>query len=102
MRDEYKIICEFLEFRINSDNYRGRHVSQHNRLDFEKVVGLIAAYKNVGVEFIEIPSGDEKQHKNAKGFNLLDYPNYGMFVKEVISNNSQGTANSIKKICYRI
>jgi phage anti-repressor protein len=61
------------------------------------VVGLIAAYKNVGVEFIEIPSGDEKQHKNAKGFNLLDYPNYGMFVKEVISNNSQGTANSIKK-----
>lgn len=78
--------------RIQDKDYRGLHISQHNRYDLERVVKIINAVHSVaGQELFRIPLGDDKGSKD---------PNcsiYYKIVKKSKETSSIGTVNSLKK-----
>ena len=49
---------QYIIKRIKTQNYRGIHLSQHNRYDFDYVKNIICViYNEVKNEFFEIPRG---------------------------------------------
>jgi hypothetical protein len=52
---------KYLNERIQGNDYRGYHLSQHNRLPFDKVIKILQImYENIGEDTIRIHVGDWK------------------------------------------
>lgn len=97
---------EYLFNRIERANYRGIHLSQHNRLPFTKVYNIInIIYQKVGLGYLKIPIGDytlDKEHR--RDLNILckklkkdGYLELSEIILELQRNNEKGTPNSLKK-----
>ena len=92
---------EFLKYivaRIQRSNYRGIHISQHNRYNLELVINILNVIKNkVGNALFEIPRGDYSERENVKTYNIDDYQNFKQITDEINSCVGRTTYNSIKK-----
>jgi len=87
-----KYICN----RIQRKNYRGWHISQHNRYDIEDIKIILKSIKAiVDGNYFAIPSGDyDKDHKFDSN---SAYNDYQEIIKAIYSEIGRGTINSIKK-----
>ena len=89
---ESNLFVQYIVDRIKDDNYRGLHISQHNRYDLERLTKIIdGMYAIVGNKNFRVPSGDDNR-KEQQG--CADYYN---MVKEVKRLAGVGTVNSLKK-----
>jgi len=82
----------YLKQRITRHDYRGYHLSQHNRLPFEKVCYLLETiYNNIKNKKIKIHVGDWKGIKQdcSEYYKIIEYINK--------SKNFSCTINSLKK-----
>lgn len=78
--------------RIKRNDYRGIHLSQHNRLPFDKVLIIIKTINNIaGTSTFKIHAGDWKDEKQ-KNCEI-----YYKIVDELKKVIDQGTVNSLKK-----
>lgn len=78
--------------RIKREDYRGIHLSQHNRLPFEKVLEILKTIHDiVGTSSFKIHIGDW-EGKNQKGCEV-----YYKIVDSLKKIIEQGTVNSLKK-----
>lgn len=82
----------YLIRRIKRPDYRGYHLSQHNRLPFEKICYLLETiYRVIGDKKIKIHVGDWKGIKQ-------NCPEYYKIIGEINkSNDFSCTENSLKK-----
>lgn len=86
------IFLEYIADRINDDNYRGLHISQHNRYDLNRLIGILSGiYCIIQDKKFRIPLGDDNGENDA---NCYDYYE---IVKEVKTISGIGTINSLKK-----
>lgn len=92
---------EFIKYiskRLKRDDYRGIHISQHNRYDVNYVLKLIKCiFDNVGGKLFEIPSGDYSERTGTITFEPKCYPEYQEIVKCIHTATDKGTYNSVKK-----
>lgn len=83
---------EYLFQRIKKDNYRGYHLSQHNRLPFDKVSIILSKIYDVAQDKIfNIHIGDDK------GIRQKNCEIYYQIVQELNKVIGQVTINSLKK-----
>jgi len=86
---------QFLKYiveRIQNDNYRGLHISQHNRYDLDRLTKILTGINSiVGDKIFQVPPGDDK---GAPQSNCADYYNIVQSVKNIAGI---GTINSLKK-----
>lgn len=72
--------------RLQRDNYRGIHISQHNRYDLEFVINILEVIKNkIGDDLFEIPRGDYSERESVKKYNINDYPEFKEIADKVNS-----------------
>jgi len=87
---------QFLNYivgRIQDGNYRGIHISQHNRYDLDRLTKILAGINEVVADKIfRVPPGDDK-----KGEQKPDCTEYYNIVKSVKNVAGVGTINSLKK-----
>jgi hypothetical protein len=92
---------EFINYivkRLQREYYRGVHISQHNRYDYNYIITLIEIiYKIAKDNFFEIPAGDYSERTGKKDYNIIFYPEYKQIVDSINSLTGKGTYNSIKK-----
>lgn len=92
---------EFLKYivvRLQRDNYRGIHISQHNRYDLEFVIEMLSVIKDeTDNALFEIPRGDYSERENVKKYNIDDYQEFKNITDKVNSLVGRTTYNSIKK-----
>ncbi len=88
------LFLNYIIERLCDDNYRGWHVSQHNRYDMN-VIGIILQniQKVVRTNFFAIPPGDYDRDTPLKGV----FQNFQTIVNGVNSEMGRGTINSLKK-----
>lgn len=83
---------QYIVKRIQREDYRGIHISQHNRYDLERLLKILQGiFSTVGMERFRIPLGDDDGRRD---------PNcepYYRMVKQVKINSGIGTINSLKK-----
>ncbi|GIW65748.1 MAG: type IIS restriction endonuclease subunit R [Candidatus Parcubacteria bacterium] len=89
--DQNKFLKYIFE-RIKREDYRGIHLSQHNRLPFDKVLEILKTINNIaGTSIFKIHIGDWKGKKQ-KGCET-----YYKIVDVLENVIEQGTVNSLKK-----
>ena len=55
------LFLEYIVERIQDDDYRGIHISQHNRYDLERLTHILSgAYEVVSNRQFRVPLGDDK------------------------------------------
>jgi hypothetical protein len=83
---------DYLKQRIKRSDYRGYHLSQHNRLPFEKICYLLETiYNNIKDKKIKIHVGDWKEIEQ-------NCSEYYKIIKEINkSKDFSCTVNSLKK-----
>ncbi len=80
--------------RIQKDDYRGWHVSQHNRYDMTHIEIIVRAiFDVVGTDDFAIPPGDYDKSERLTGI----YKSFQQIVDKVNSEMGRGTINSLKK-----
>lgn len=85
---------EYIVNRIQLDNYRGWHVSQHNRYDLNDIeIILRNIYDVAGETYFEIPPGDYNQDDVLPE----DFQKFQTIVSKINSKMGRGTINSLKK-----
>ena len=78
--------------RVQNNDYRGMHVSQHNRYDFDRVQKILSGIYNVaGTEKFRVPLGDDKGQRD------VEHEQYYRIVDSVQQCSGVGTVNSLKK-----
>ena len=86
------LFLQYIIERIQDDNYRGLHVSQHNRYDLDRLVKILQGIRIVAnTEIFRVPLGDDG------GVEQSDCGRYYQIVKEVKRLAGIGTINSLKK-----
>ena len=86
------IFLQYIVDRINDNNYRGLHVSQHNRYDLDRLIEILTGiYNIVSDNEFRIPLGDDTGENNAE----CNY--YYEIVRQVKTISGIGTINSLKK-----
>lgn len=86
----------FLNKRINSKNYRGTHLVQHQRYSYHEIVGsLLAIYAVVKDGKLTVPKGDP-----ATDTDVADFPDFKKMVTLYSSTFNKGTYKSVKKIDF--
>lgn len=89
---------EYIVNRLQKDNYRGVHISQHNRYNLEFVINVLEVIKNkVDAALFEIPRGDYSERENVKKYNIDGYQEFKEITDEVNLSVGRTTYNSIKK-----
>jgi len=87
---------QFLSYivnRIQDGNYRGIHISQHNRYDLDRLTKILVGINEIVADKIfRVPPGDDK-----KGKLKSDCMEYYNIVKSVKNVAGVGTINSLKK-----
>ncbi|MEO8065523.1 MAG: hypothetical protein ABI643_01545 [Candidatus Doudnabacteria bacterium] len=90
--DKDNLFLHYIVERIKDKDYRGLHISQHNRYDLDRLSGIVEAIHSVvGNSKFRIPLGDDD------GTRERDCVQYYEIVKKVKSSIGIGTVNSIKK-----
>ncbi len=91
--DQYACV-NFLNSRIECDNYRGIQISQHNRFDFEIIYAIIEEiYNIVGLDQIQIRTTDiSKRPENIVGEEL-----YATLVINIANRVGRCTQDSLRK-----
>ncbi len=97
--DNNNNFLKYIVKRIKNKNYRGLHISQHNRYDLDYVETIISTIYRLSKEnYFEIPRGDYSEREGAaKKYNPNDYPIFKQIVRKVKELEGRGTYNSIKK-----
>ncbi len=97
--EKENVFLEYIVKRIQSENYRGLHISQHNRYDLDYTETVVkTVYELTKGNFFEIPRGDYSTRKGAKqSYDINQYPIFKKIVDIVKTETGKGTYNSIKK-----
>lgn len=75
--DQDNIFLQYIVRRIQRDDYRGFHISQHNRYDIEKLESILQAIHDVaGEEKIPVPYGDIGKDEKKIGKMRIEYPDF--------------------------
>lgn len=93
--DRKNLFLEYIVDRVQSDDYRGWHVSQHNRKGTTKEEAesiLKAIHRIAGEGEFDIPPGDSGDE-----WSDGEYCEYRRIVCEIKENIGKGTLNSVKK-----
>ena len=95
--DENNRFLKYIVERIESDDYRGWHASQHNRLDLEIMQSIMQAiFDVVGRGGFVIPPGDLKDYLSEEDA-YKNFPDYKEIVHKVAPKIGKGGFNSVKK-----
>ena len=80
--------------RLQKKNYRGWHISQHNRYDLSDIENILCVILKVsGTDFFAIPPGDFKKGTSLPSHFII----FQEFVNGVSDIMKRGTINSLKK-----
>jgi len=86
------LFLEYIVERVQDVNYRGIHISQHNRYDLERLTHILnGVYGVVENRQFRVPLGDDE------GIQESGCDEYYRIVKEVNKQTGIGTINSLKK-----
>ena len=86
------IFLQYIVGRIKDNNYRGLHVSQHDRYDLNRLIKILTGiYNIVNNDEFRIPLGDDN------GENDAECNGYYEIVRQVKIISGVGTINSLKK-----
>lgn len=95
---------KYLNSRIRSNDYRGIHLAQHNRLPEDKLlIFLSAIYKVNGQGQFLVPPGDDPDPKGRqKGSTKVrqavsGFDDYYRILETILASNENVTFNSLKK-----
>ncbi len=92
--DKNNLFLQYITNRVQQENYRGWHVSQHNRYDMDDIKKILTAiYGVVGKNLFAIPPGDYKKDIDLQ----TDFEQYKEIVGRVNEKIGKGTINSLKK-----
>jgi len=84
---------EYIVDRIQDADYRGIHISQHNRYDLTRLTGILKGiYEIVGEEYFQVPLGDD-----SNGYRDSNCKEYYQIVQNINKKIGIGTINSLKK-----
>lgn len=96
--DNSNDFLKYIVARLQKNDYRGIHISQHNRYDLEFVINVLNVIKNkVDDALFEIPRGDYSERENVKKYNIDDYQDFKQITNAVNLSVGRTTYNSIKK-----
>lgn len=95
--DPSKECLKFLANRIKSSDYRGLHLSQHNRYDQNKIKTIIQAiFNEVGEDFLQIRTTDMSKRPS----NIIGEEVYAKVVdnicKSEMSQDNLGKKNQVR------
>ena len=92
--DKNNVFLQYIIARLRSNDYRGWHISQHNRFAMEEVEIILGEIHNVtGTNHFAIPPGDyASNHELGESFK-----DYKRIVNQINSKMGRGTINSLKK-----
>lgn len=86
------LFLEYIVERIQDDDYRGIHISQHNRYDLERLTHILnGIHEVVGNKQFRVPLGDDE------GVRESGCGEYYRIVEAVNRRAGIGTINSLKK-----
>lgn len=86
------LFLQYIVERIQNNNYRGLHISQHNRYDLERLSNILnGVYEIVKNNIFRVPLGDDTGQVDP------DCKQYYDIVKSVYNKSGIGTINSLKK-----
>lgn len=92
--DPSKECLQFLHQRVQSPNYRGVQISQHNRYSFEQVVGMLQIFYNiVGTKKMGLRTADLSK----RPYNLPNEKEYAEYTTQVNAKYNKSTQDSIRK-----
>lgn len=97
--DKNNKFLKYIVLRIQKDDYRGLHISQHNRYDIEYVDTIVnSIYKLSNNTYFEIPRGDYSERESGKKkYDINDFSVFKGIVDNIKKIKGRGTYNSIKK-----
>ena len=88
------IFLKYIVGRVQDDDYRGWHISQHNRYDMDDILIILREiYAVAESNNFSIPPGDYDKDVELP----TEYANYGDIVNRVHAKMDRGTINSLKK-----
>lgn len=91
---------KFLEYiveRVKREDYRGLHISQHNRYEMDDVIVMLKAiYEVVQNGFLQIPLGDAS-NAGIQNRKRGRYQQYASLVDRIRKERKKTTMNSLKK-----
>ena len=92
--DEDNSFLRYITNRLRNNDYRGWHVSQHNRYDLDDISSILENIHRIsGTDYFAIPPGDyKKDTKLPNGFQKFQ-----AIIIGIHSEMGRGTINSIKK-----
>lgn len=91
--EEGNLFLRYITRRLRSPDYRGWHVSQHNRYTIDDIEKIVRAVDDVvGGGVFAIFPGDDKGEKIPP-----QYAHYAEIVRQVKADMGRGTVNSVKK-----
>ncbi len=98
--DSNNRFIEYIVGRVQRDDYRGAHISQHNRYDLHFVLKFLKIINSiVNTSLFEIPRGDYSD-KGEKDYDISYYPNFKQIIDKINSSLGKGTYNSVKKTFF--
>lgn len=90
--DPNNLFLRYIVKRIQDDNYRGLHISQHNRYDLDRLIKILSGvYNVVSDKIFRVPLGDDH------GKLETSCEEYYKIVCSVKNKAGVGTINSLKK-----
>ncbi len=96
--DNSNNFLNYIVDRLQKVDYRGIHISQHNRYNLDFVISVLSAIKEiVNNDLFEIPRGDYSERENVKKYNIDDYQKFKIITDKVKLSSGRTTYNSIKK-----
>lgn len=85
---------QFIADRVKQDDYRGKHISQHNRYDFENVCDILYELKKFSKKGkIKIRTVDLSKHPN----DMVGTEKYSAFCSELRKKYNKYTQDTIRK-----
>ena len=85
---------QYIVKRLRKNEYRGLHVSQHNRYDLHDIKNILEQIHSVcGTSYFAIPPGDYRSDSVLIG----EFECFQIIVNHINSKIGRGTINSIKK-----
>ena len=92
--DKDNFFLKYIVKRLTRDDYRGWHVSQHNRYDLGAIQTILREiYDVAGLERFGIPPGDYNANVVLSG----GFQDFQKIVSQINAKLGKGTINSIKK-----
>jgi hypothetical protein len=93
--DQRNIFLKYIVKRLQSDKYRGWHISQHNRWrDIDDVIVVLQEIERISkTDCFAIPPGDWKRSAVLPE----EFKKYQAMVRGINVKNDKGTINSVKK-----